>query len=1049
MKWYDPIAPLEGLGTRTPPAATLAALHTARLEHGGQFFTPARVARLMWDLIEPVLTLRKDRLIRLFDNSVGTGRLFQFADPERHTLCGVDIDGGSVGALAKAAEAAEFDCDLVTASMTDIRPRPGAYDVGLINPPYSLTLTSPHLEAYSCTHWGPYGRNSRTLSHAYALEQALDACQIVVAILPRGYAREAAADESLNGRLLALLHLPGDAFATSGTYEPTTLAVFDRRERRSLRLIDRFVGWGEGLPELSLHLPRRLPEHQSLRLHSIEPTEPTIRLPVTGNRRVHVAHDARKLVLTFSCGLMQAKVMNALLVGPVTRDPECPHRYPRELRYEGQCKLDLEAYLVQPHPQNSLHDLLREIRVAGGDPVVDPGVWGYLRRRERALARSREPFRRWVRQDFGQDENTLLVRPRRPIPIDPQHWGSPVLLPSQTYCARRLRDTAKEIFEVRCAEYSRSWDTEELRERFIIESQYKLLAPSPNGQPEWVLLHPGKAAKFPQIAASLRAQARAQGLETWLSWTYQWDDLIEVGLNPRGAIVGWQPGMGKARLALALAYLFSGKHTLIVLEAGLVAEFLIELQLLNLDPQIYQVIEHRAQLETLRRVNIISYERLRSPVSAGAGRRTWARRLRRRCSTVIADEGEHLSNHQTAQSRALTLLSPKRRYVLTGSPIANYPRGLLPIIAWAVGEGLAAQPYGTRRAYLTPNLRFSANFAPRGIDMFRKSFVVTEWVTHEFLDQLSKGAKREVPKLRELGPFRQFHAPHLLRRVLSEPECAAYLPVPVPKRIVHEIDWDEGHFIHYLTVAEEFATWYYKHFIDSGLRATHLVEVLARLQAVFAACNQPHSPGKDHQAYTPLTSKQRFVLGRLKQLTAQGHKWILYARSPALLRRLSGELKREGIAAVVFDGTSSARERTQRLDRDFRFGPVPGLLASFGVTQKGLNIPQADRVLFYNREWTAKTEDQAGRRVLRPQQTHDVEFEYCHLIGSIDGYMAQMTAFKQDVCDSGLDWQSAQLYWREFVHLDTILVKFCRELAELRGIPVAHLREALAQRTAA
>ncbi|KAB0579889.1 helicase, partial [Campylobacter sputorum subsp. sputorum] len=158
------------------------------------------------------------------------------------------------------------------------------------------------------------------------------------------------------------------------------------------------------------------------------------------------------------------------------------------------------------------------------------------------------------------------------------------------------------------------------------------------------------------------------------------------------------------------------------------------------------VIESPADLDDLRRFNLISYERLRMVVDPSQSRRaTYAHRLRRRIGLLVADEGERLANPTSEQSRALWRLSARRRYVLTGSPIPNYPRDAFGLIAFAGGDGTAAQPYGYRRGYLEQSWLQSVEYADRGIDRFRDDFVVTEGVTWQFAENLQDGAKREVP----------------------------------------------------------------------------------------------------------------------------------------------------------------------------------------------------------------------------------------------------------------------------------------------------------------
>ena len=106
------------------------------------------------------------------------------------------------------------------------------------------------------------------------------------------------------------------------------------------------------------------------------------------------------------------------------------------------------------------------------------------------------------------------------------------------------------------------------------------------------------------------------------------------------------------------------------------------------------------------------------------------------------------------------------------------------------------------------------------------------------------------------------------------------------------------------------------------------------------------------------------------------------------------------------------------------------MFGSFGVTQSGLNLYQADRVIFAQRDWTAKTENQAKARVLRPQQKSEVEFHFFHLKGSIDEYQAQMVGHKNDSACAGLDFAEPEFEGEEFLHLDTILGRFVNALKE-------------------
>lgn len=1041
MSWYTPAAELQGKGARAAKPGSLAGLHEARKRHQGQFFTPAAVAELAWALVSPYANAGEGEKITLFDNSVGSGRLLQYADPKRHVLYGVDIDPVAVERLSEAAAAAGFSRDFLTARMEDTRP--GRFDIGLINPAFSIQLESPHLAPYPCTHWGLHGPHTSALSHAYALDQALASCSLVAAILPASYIAEIQRQPASSERLAAIVRLPSSAFRESGANVATGIAVFDSLPRVAPPIVYG-VGDYSGPQDLTrlgkvLGLSfRPRGERSKIGVRQTEIDRPSINLPVTGEREVRVVHDGRRLRLKFGCGLTQAKVLNAILKAPVERIEH--HRHPKGLTYTGQLKLDIEVHLALPDPQASFKALVDEIREAGGEPSVDPGLERYFARRVREQARAATPFHRTVKvaAEAG-GAGQVRARPKQHMALDTRRFGSPILDPKDVLDMEVVGTRETPEFKISVGGWEKTFTEEDFRARFV---RVDII----DGGRDWQKIHAGKRAAFPEVAKMWTGRAKAKGLDKILSWDYQFDDLIEAAMSPRGAAVAWSPGMGKARLALCLALLRGGKHNLIVVEAGLLEEMLIEIMKLGLDQGLYQFLERPEQLNDLRTLNIISYERLRRPIEASNKRMTWARRLRRRLNTVVCDEADHLSHLDTAQTRAVWMLSPKWRYALAGEPVSNYPRDLLPVISWAIGDGTAAQPYGYHHPYIEAPLRKSAQYATRGVDTFREKYVCTQWVTREFEDQMAAGAKREIPRIRNLAGYRAFHAPHLLRRVPEEPECAKYLPYPRWRVITRSIEWDREHLAHYLRVSDQYRQWF-----EAELRAAqmdgrnlNMVQVLARIGAVTAAANHPFAPAKRCPVFATETSKEAAALERLEWLSQNGHKTILYAHSPALLERLARQLKNRGIEAVTFHGQKTVKARMRELDRRFRFGSAPVLLASLGVSQKGLNIPQADRVIFYSRSWSAKAEAQAMKRVLRPQQKRRVLFEFLHLEGSIDVYQGQMVDFKADASAAGIDWQESRYEETEFLHLDTILGRFCKELEELHGIHRQQLREAAA-----
>ena len=107
------------------------------------------------------------------------------------------------------------------------------------------------------------------------------------------------------------------------------------------------------------------------------------------------------------------------------------------------------------------------------------------------------------------------------------------------------------------------------------------------------------------------------------------------------------------------------------------------------------------------------------------------------------------------------------------------------------------------------------------------------------------------------------------------------------------------------------------------------------------------------------------------------------------------------------------------------------MLASLGVTQDGLNLPQLDTFVFFNRSYKAREEFQAMYRLLRPGQRQQVEGYFLHLKGSIDQYMAQLVDWKARVAEAGVDYGDQQPD-QPFAHFDVFLRRFLDSLPNIR-----------------
>ena len=1054
--WYDALRGTESRGSQAERPGSLAGLAAARRVHLGQFFTPDKIASLMWGIARSAMddaeTKSQRSMFSVLDNSVGSGRLLQFADPAKHRLAGVDVDEPLLVEVGETVKQAGFMCDFEVCGMESIRPY--GFDVALINPPFSIHIESPLLEPFLCTTYGKYGPNTATISHAYALCQAIDAAEIVVALLPRSFVDAVVAqpEDWLQphgvGRIAGIYDLPQKSFKEESTEVNTSIMVFSldgvgfkKAPRHQLKDLDEPLS---AIAPVSIHGGRM---DGKLSLRGYEDEGPSIALPVTGDKRVVVSHDGRRIRLAYHCGLIQAKVANALLRSNAKEESPPQHRLPKGFRYCGQGVLDVEVHLAQDNPHSSFEQFVEAICNAGGEPVIAPGLREFIRRRARQSQRQATPLRHSVWMEEGVaagSAKTLIATPKKPMVADPGVWGSPILSPGDQI-ELLFQTEGKYGYTLSGLDYSVTED--KLYENFSVIKGA--------AQAGWTQVHQGLQVAYPEMAACLRSKARALGIDRWLSWGYQFEDCIELAMKPRGAVAAWHMGLGKARLASALILLNGCRHGLIVTEAGLVDEMVIELNGLPIPADTWQVITKPAHARNLRAINVISYERLRlvaqsetpekDPRKLSRVKRmhhTYAGLMRRRIGVLVADEGDVLANPDSDQTQALYQLSPKRRYVMTATPLANYPRDVAPILAFAGGDGTAAQPWGWRRGYLEKNWRQSISHAERGIEAFRNTFVTTVWATKEFEDTLTEGAKREIPRINNLAKYREMLAPHIKRRIIEEPEVAQYMQIPKETREIVEVPWDDEHLAYYIKVAEEFAGWFQQQKRDDG-RCNSLIAILARIRAVSFASDYPQHGVEGFGPYLPLTSKQRWVLDELESLAAAGKKTVLYAENPGQIDLLHRHLMNRGVDAIRFHGKIPIKQRTQDLNRRFRHGDCPIALASLGVTQKGLNLWQAEEEILLSRSWSATVEEQAIARLLRPQQKKNVRVRFVHLPGGIDVYKDQLVSFKKDSARAGLDWGTPETDGVEFLHLDTVLGRFADDVAKLHNIKRWDLKDYL------
>lgn len=1016
---------LQSRGSTSEKAGSLGALHAKREQTLSQFFTPAWVVKFIWQTISSYFA--EEHSYSLLDNSIGSASMFRFVDKEQFSISGFDIDEELVSKVSQHLDENGFDVEIVSASMDAIEL--GQFHAGLINPPFSIQLDSPFLTPYKgVTHYGKNGPNTSALSHEYALMQALAHCEIVAALVPRSTTEKLHEFGNIENRLLAVFELPSNTFKDENVQNVATdVLVFGSRKRAAnVNIVRESI-----TPDSSAaNIPALTPEEYFVSRRGfitpigIDSSEAVVNTPVTGDNRVLLSPNDRQIELSFFDGATEAKVYNNIYARRIYSSKK--QRLPRETKYSGQYILNLDVLVMQDDPRRALNTLLDKIRAVGGVPVVTAELTRRFKDLQEEYRRMTIPYGRWV---YRKGTPSFKATANKTAMVNRYQRGAVVGL-GEDVTATRTNDgfsiqAKRGVFEVGHDNF------------------FDIFTPETAAQNAdyWEEIYPPIRATYPNDIALLEERAKKLGLDTWLSWDFQFEDLLELAFRPLGGICGWQMALGKTRLALALAMLKPGK-SLLVVKSRLINELERELQNLGVCKALYRVVSTAADAENLTEINIISYERLRSHIDGS--KKPFASLLTGQVANVIADEGGLLANVGSQQTSAVWELGTESNYIFDGTPCPNYPREMMPLAAWVAGEGRGYQPFAINGAHIYSDLINGADEQHTGRQAFLNKFVQFEWATNEFLDS-GKGAKREVPRINteNLGEFREWLAPLIKRRVQQEPAVQKHVRFPVPT--LHDpitVDWEIEHLLVYIAAVEDFAHWYREYVKEQQMneKGLNLTMILARLEACFKAANSPSKVTGFSHSYNHITTKEQACVDLVIEQIEAGRRPIVFARNPYVLHRLANELKASGVTSLVFTGEETIDSRIKKLNEQIREGDTQVLLASLGVTQDGLNLPELNTFIFYNRSYKAREEFQAIYRLIRAKQKSDVCGYFLHMAGSIDEYMGQLIEWKTMASEAGLDYGD-QPDDEDFSHFDAFIYRFLESIPALKE-RVDHLRKA-------
>ena len=161
------------------------------------------------------------------------------------------------------------------------------------------------------------------------------------------------------------------------------------------------------------------------------------------------------------------------------------------------------------------------------------------------------------------------------------------------------------------------------------------------------------------------------------------------------------------------------------------------------------------------------------------------------------------------------------------------------------------------------------------------------------------------------------------------------------------------------------------------------------------------APHYGFAASSKLEAALDWIKGKcLRPAEADREKVIVYSFFKSSLDLIEAVIIHEqefaGCGAVRYDGDVSAEQRFAELER-FKTAPsVNVLLATVATAGVGLNIVEANNVLFLDRWWNPTVHDQAMDRAHRIGQKRPVDVSFLDGVDTVDEVMRAINKFKSD-----------------------------------------------------
>jgi len=449
----------------------------------------------------------------------------------------------------------------------------------------------------------------------------------------------------------------------------------------------------------------------------------------------------------------------------------------------------------------------------------------------------------------------------------------------------------------------------------------------------------------PEVPKTMQATLRPYQEEG-----FQW--AMQLAAAEMGACLADDMGLGKTLQAIAVLLARAGDGpALIVAPTSVCGNWLAEIGRFapSLDACLYEGDDAaRAALvgnAGPRDVLIVSYALLQLGGERFSGKR-W--------HTLIADEAQAVKNAAAKRSQALFEIEAGFRMALSGTPVENRLAELWSIMRF-VNPGL-----------LGTQTRFNERFA----------------------SPIERNRDRDAQHV-----LKRLIAPFVLRRTKAQ----VLDDLPPRTELLLAVTPEAAEAAHYEALrrqaVEEIAG------LGAAPAGQARFNVLAQLTRLRRAACDPRLTSPEFAAIGGVGAKVQAFAELAAELSANGHKTLVFSQFVDFLQLLKAPLDEAGIAYQYLDGATPAAERSRRVAA-FQQGEGDFFLISLKAGGFGLNLTAADYVVITDPWWNPAAEDQAMGRAHRIGQQRPVTVYRLVTKGSIEERIVDLHHDKRALAES-------------------------------------------------